>query len=181
MALWEDHGLKLVAVVAVVVAIAVVGGLLGSGGGTPPPSRSTTLTSSPRSTALPPGAHSFEDGDESGPQVKGVKTANGQRPAVEAAARAFMAGYLPFSYGQAAASAIQAVTSQEREDLEANPPQVPAAIHRRHPRIVGVRLKPYAAGEWEVTVTVSDGTLSYPIVVVAGDLPAGWQVIAIQD
>jgi hypothetical protein len=46
---------------------------------------------------------------------------------------------------------------------------------------VGVRLKPYAAGEWEVTVTVSDGTLSYPIVVVAGDLPAGWQVIAIQD
>ncbi len=178
MELWKDHGIKLVAGFAVIVAVAVVGGLLGSGGGSgSPPPPTTTGTS----TGLPPGSHPFEDGDESGPQVKRVKTTSAQRPAVEAAARAFMEGYLPFSYGQAAARGIQAVSSQEREDLEASPPRVPAAIHRRHPRIVGVGLKPYAAGEWQVTVTVSDGTLSYPIVVVVGDLPAGWRVMAIQD
>ncbi len=181
MALWEDHGLKLVAVFAAVVAIAVAGGLLGSGGGTRPAPGARTLTSSSRSTALPPGLHSFEDGDESGPQVKGVRTTSAQRPAVETAARAFMMGYLPFSYGQAPARSIQAVTTEEREDLEANPPQVPAAIHRRHPRVVGVALEPYAAGEWEVTVRVSDGELRYAIVVVLGDLPAGWEVMAIQD
>ncbi|MGO9899884.1 MAG: hypothetical protein ACLP0J_09370 [Solirubrobacteraceae bacterium] len=181
MQLWEEHGLKLVAVLAAVVAIAVLDGVLGGDGGTLRPPGSATSTTSTRPTPLPPGSHSFEDGDESGPQVKGVKTTPAQRPAVQDAARAFMADYLPFSYGQAPASSIQAATSQEREDLEANPPQVPAAVHRRHPRVAGVRLRPYAAGEWQVTVTVTDGTLSYPIVVVLGDLPAGWEVMAIQD
>ncbi len=179
MALWEDHGLKLVAVFSAIVAIAVAGGLLGGGGGTPRPAGSATLTSSSRPTALPP-SRAFEDGDESGPQVQGVRTTSAQRPAVKDAALAFMMGYLPFSYGQARASSIEAVTTEEREDLEANPPQVPAVIHRRHPRIVGVQLRPYAAGEWEVTARVSDGELSYPLVVVLGDLPAGWEVMAIQ-
>ena len=181
MGLWEEHGLKLVGVLAALVAVGLVGLLGGGGASRPPASSATTSTRATRSTALPLGAHSFEDGDESGPQVKGVKPTNAQRPAVEAAARAFMMGYLPFSYGQERASSIVAVTSQERQDLEVNPPQVPAAVRRRHPRVVGVRMTPYAAGEWQVTVTVSDGTLSYPIVVVAGDLPAGWEVMAIQD
>ncbi len=179
MQLWRDHGLKLVAVFAALAAVAFVG-LPGGGGRTPRPRGSATLTSSSRPTALPP-SRAFEDGDESGPRVKGVKTTSAQVPAVKDAARAFMMGYLPFSYGQARASSIEAVTSQERDDLAANAPQVPPAIHRRHPRIVGVRLRPYAAGEWQVTVTVTDGTLSYPIVVVLGDLPAGWEVMAIQD
>jgi hypothetical protein len=182
MDLWREHGLKLVAAFAVVVALGVLGSVLGGGGG----SRGPVTTSAKRnglgarqSPRL--AARAYESADESGPPVKPVAASDSQRPAVMAAVLGFMGWYLPYSYGQPSSAPIQNVTAGEQQDLAAARPQVPPVVRRRHPRVLGVTLRPYAAGEWRAAVQVSDGTVSYTLPLILGDLPAGWEVMAIQE
>jgi len=183
MELWREHGLKMVAGFAVLLAIGVVGSVLQGAGGSsqaggrrPRRPSGTTQTQTP-----PPGSHSYEDADESGPAVKPVVTSNSQRPTVKAAVMGFLAWYLPYSYGQPPSAPVQNVTAGERTDLAANRPEVPRDVERRHPKVVALALKPYAAGEWQAAVRVTDGAVTYTLPLIVGDLPAGWEVMAIQE
>ncbi|MGO9789251.1 MAG: hypothetical protein ACLP8S_06940 [Solirubrobacteraceae bacterium] len=180
MEIWSEHGLKLVTAFAVLLVIAVVGSVVQGSGGSA--SRNSAPATGVRATAAPsPGSHAYEDSDESGPQVRRIPASASQQPAVRAAALRFMAWYLPFSYGQRSSAPIASVTASEREDLEANPPQVPSAVSRRRARALGVALAPYASGEWKAEVRVTDGTVTYTVPLILGDLPAGWEVMAIQE
>jgi hypothetical protein len=184
MELWREHGLKIVAGFAVLLAIAVVGSVLqGAGGsseaGGPRPRRPGGAT---QAQTPPPGSHSYEDADESGPAVKPVTTSSdSQRPTVRAAVMGFLAWYLPYSYGQPSSAPVQNVTAGERTELAANRPEVPPGVERRHPKVVALVLKPYAAGEWQAAVQVTDGAVTYTLPLIVGDLPAGWEVMAIQE
>ena len=93
----------------------------------------------------------------------------------------FLAWYLPYSYDQPSSAPVQDVTAAEQRDLAANRPEVPPDVERRHPRVVAVALKPYAAGEWQAAVRVTDGAVTYTLPLILGDLPAGWEVMAIQE
>ncbi|MGO9957240.1 MAG: hypothetical protein ACLP50_14945 [Solirubrobacteraceae bacterium] len=180
MEIWSEHGLKIVTAFAVLLVIAVVGSVAQGGGGSA--SRNPAGAPGVRATTTPsPGSHAYEDSDESGPQVRRIPVSASQQPAVRAAALRFMAWYLPFSYGQRSSAPIANLTASEREDLQSNPPQVPPAVSRRHARTLGVVLTPYASGEWKAAVRVSDGTVTYTVPLILGDLPAGWEVMAIQE
>lgn len=181
MEIWRQHGLKIVAAGAVILILVLVGDLLGAGGGAGTGVSSRPAASGKPAPALPLGSKPFENNHEGGAQVRPVPPAGSQEPAVQTAVRGFMAHYLPFTYGQARASALTNVTADERQSLAATAPQVPAAIRKRHARAVRVGLKPYAAGEWEASVTVSDGTLTYSIAVIVGDVSGRWTVMAIQS
>ena len=183
MELWREHGLKIVAGFAVLLAIAVVGSVLqGAGGsseaGGPRPGRPGGAT---QAQTPPPGSHSYEDADESGPAVKAATTSDSQRPTVRAAVVGFLAWYLPYSYGQRSSAPVQDVTASEWRDLAANRPEVPPDVERRHPKVVALALKPYADGEWQAAVQVRDGAVTYALPLIVGDLPAGWEVMAIQE
>jgi hypothetical protein len=182
MELWREHGLKIVAGFAVLLAIAVVGSVLQGGGvsseaGGPRPRR----PGGAQARTPPPGSHPYEDADESGPPVKPMVASNSQRPTVRAAVMGFLAWYLPYSYGQSSSAPVQDVTASERRDLAANRPEVPPDVERRHATVVAVVLKPYAAGEWQAAVQVTDGAVTYTLPLIVGDLPAGWEVMAIQE
>lgn len=183
MELWRKHGLKIVAGLAVLLAIIVVGSVLQGAGGSSqaggPPSRRPSGTT--QAQTPPPGSRSHEDADESGPPVKPVATSNSQRPTVKAAVMGFLAWYLPYSYGQRSSAPVQDVTASERRDLAANRPEVPPDVERRHATVVAVVLKPYAAGEWQAAVQVTDGAVTYTLPLIVGDLSAGWEVMAIQE
>ena len=183
MELWREHGLKIVAGFAVLLVIAVRAAFCrvlaaAPRAGGPRPQRPTGTT---QTQTAPPGARSYEDADESGPAVKPVVTSDRQRPAVKSAVMGFLAWYLPYSYDQPSSASVQDVTADEQRDLAANRPEVPLDVARRHPRVVAVALKPYAAGEWQAAVRVTDGAVTYTLPLILGDLPAGWEVMAIQE
>src|SRR3954451_13045818 len=72
-------------------------------------------------------------------------------PGPRAAARRFLAGYLPFTYGQARASRVGAVAPELRARLAAAPPRVPRELRRRRPRVRFLQVD--AASSSQVTAT----------------------------
>ena len=59
--------------------------------------------------------------------------APGDARAAAAAARVFLEGYLPYSYGRAQARRIRAAATSLLRELEASPPRVPASVARARP------------------------------------------------
>src|SRR4051812_13819180 len=57
-----------------------------------------------------------------------------------AAARRFLAGYLPYSYGQAPAGWLQGAAAPLVRALRRQPPRVPAADRRLAPRLVALEV-----------------------------------------
>jgi hypothetical protein len=77
---------------------------------------------------------------------------------VKRAARRFLAGYLPYSYGRGDAADIEAVAPELRRQLASERPRVPRSVARRRPRVV--LLQAEGAG---VTALVSDGRRRYAV------------------
>jgi hypothetical protein len=84
--------------------------------------------------------------------------------AATAAARAFLAGYLPYSYGHGGADRIRAAAPRLRRQLAATPPRVPAAVARARPRLISVRALAATGGHRvDVVAVVADGQRRYEI------------------
>jgi len=100
--------------------------------------------------------------------------------AAMAAARAFLAGYLPYSYGRADARRIRAAAGSLLRELEASPPRVPVTVARARPRLISVRAQA-ATGGFEVNVlaVVDDGQRRYSIPLAVRDAGRRWVVTAI--
>jgi hypothetical protein len=103
--------------------------------------------------------------------------------AAQDAARSFLATYVPFTYAQLAANKIRADDEQLQAHIAANPPEVPAWVHRLHPKvstlaIIPARLADAGAG-WAATVTVTDGMESYQVSVKIAPRPQRWLVTSI--
>jgi hypothetical protein len=97
-----------------------------------------------------------------------------------AAARTFLDGYLPYSYGRADANRIRAAARPLLRELERSPPRVPPTVARARPRPISIRAQA-ATGDLEVDVlaVVDDGHRRYSIPISARAAGRGWVVTAV--
>jgi hypothetical protein len=100
--------------------------------------------------------------------------------AATAAARPFLAGYLPFSYGRSDAGKIRAAAWRLLRELEASPPRVPASVARTRPQLSSVRAAA-ATGDLDVDVlaVVDDGQRRYSIPLAVRHPSRRWIVTAV--
>jgi hypothetical protein len=79
------------------------------------------------------------------------------------AARRFLAGYLPYSYGRRPASSISSVTADLRRELVRHTPRVPPALAAKaRPRLEGKpRLSGIAADQVILLARIDDGQSRY--------------------
>jgi hypothetical protein len=96
------------------------------------------------------------------------------------AARRFLAGYLPYSYGQAPAARVRAAAPPLRAQLHSSPPRVPAEARRLLPRLVDLEVVS-SSGDLgiDISARVDDGRRRYSMVL--GMRPSGgrWLVTAL--
>jgi hypothetical protein len=101
--------------------------------------------------------------------------------AATAAARAFLDGYLPYSYGRAQARRIRAAAISLLRELEASPPRVPASVAQARPQLISVRAEA-ATGDSNVDVVavVEDGRRRYRIPLAVRHAGNRWIVTAVR-
>jgi hypothetical protein len=92
------------------------------------------------------------------------------------AARRFLAGYLPYSYGRGDAGRIAAAGRELRDRLARQPPRVPARERRRRPRLVLVQTEGVSPAGASLTALVDDGARRYSVALELARTPAGWNV-----
>jgi hypothetical protein len=102
----------------------------------------TTTTTVPTTTIPAPGAP-LQTTDSGGTESdeRGQVSASKQRDvrSAQKAARQFLAGYLPYSYGKRDANAIRSVTPALRSVLARQAPRVPPALAAKaRPRLTGL-------------------------------------------
>lgn len=130
-----------------------------------PPLTPTATTATPVAATPPPPA----------PAVRERVREPAPAP-VKRVARLFLAGYLPYLYGQRPARQINAAMPSLRRRLAVNRPRVSPATRRRRPRVLGLRGERASAGRWLMRARIADGSVvAYPIEL----LIAGRRVVAI--
>ena len=146
-------------------------GATGHAPGSPPPaSPALSPTPSPASTT----------GGE-GEVRNAPAVAPREARAAAAAARAFLEGYLPYSYGRAQARRIRAAATSLLRELEASPPRVPASVARARPQLISVRAEAATGGSnVDVVAVVEDGRRRYHIPLAVRDTGRRWIVTAVR-
>jgi hypothetical protein len=106
--------------------------------------------------------------------------APGEAALAERAARAFLVGYLPYSYGRVRADRIRAAAGRLMRELERMPPRVPAAVARGDPRLISVRAEaPVGDHVVDVLAVVGDGHRRYNVVLESRRARGAWLVTAV--
>jgi hypothetical protein len=101
--------------------------------------------------------------------------------AAAAAARAFLEGYLPYSYGRARARRIRAAATSLLRELESSPPRVPASVARTRPQLISVRAEAATGGaNVDVVAVVEDGQRRYRIPLAVRHAGHRWIVTAVR-
>ena len=101
------------------------------------------------------GTESSEVGQMSAAQKRAVRDAS-------TAARSFLAGYLPYSYGRRPASSINSVTPDLRRELARHTPRVPPALAAKaRPRLEGLKLSGITDGRVILLARIDDGQSRY--------------------
>jgi hypothetical protein len=80
-------------------------------------------------------------------------------PIAAATGRAFLAGYLAYTYGSAPASWITDATRSLIASLQAHSPRVPPAMRASQPRVLELHVGPAPSGELGVSAVINDGGL----------------------
>jgi hypothetical protein len=111
-----------------------------------------------------------------GTDLEGTRT---DVDAAKRAARRFLTGYLPYSYGRRSARRIPAATTQLRRDLAANPPRVPTRERRRHPRLVLLQSNGVGPVRGDLVALVRDGRLRYTVALELARRRHGWAVTVV--
>lgn len=113
-----------------------------------------------------------------GDPSRGNGTPGGSAPSTqaEAAARRFLAGYLPYIYGRGSASAIRAASPQLGRRLRRERPRVSPATRRRRPRIADLSARSLIDGALVVAEIADGGVARYPIELVLERRGGRWQV-----
>jgi hypothetical protein len=135
----------------------------------------TPASSAPSTAPTPAGATRREREARNAPAV-----APGDARAAAAAARAFLKGYLPYSYGRAHAERIRAAAIPLLRELEASPPRVPASVARARPQLVSVHAEAATGGSGiDVVAVVEDGRRRYRIPLAVRNTGGRWVVTAV--
>jgi hypothetical protein len=97
------------------------------------------------------------------------------------AARAFLAGYLPYSYGQADAAGIRSAASELRDELQRNPPRVPPAkAAKAKPRVRRLEVSGLDTGRVILLAQVDDGESRYATLITVNRRADRWIVTEVQ-
>ena len=168
--------LFLVAVAAIVLGAAVLA-LLDE-----PPAHEPSQAHRPRPVA-PAGVDSpaatelaLEVPREEGDPPAAAEASRPDVQAAKAAARRFLAGYLPFSYSQAGARSIDAVSDGLRRRLKTHSPRVPRAERERRPRVLLVQADGVSDVRAAMLALVSDGARRYTVPLELERRRSGWRV-----
>jgi hypothetical protein len=139
------------------------------------PESTTPASAEPSTKPTPAGAPRHEGEARSAPAI-----APREAYAAAAAARAFLEGYLPYSYGRADAERIRAASIQLLRELEASPPRVPASVTHARPQLVSVRAEAATGGsDIDVVAIVEDGRRRYRIPLAVRNARGRWLVTAV--
>jgi len=98
----------------------------------------------------------------------------------EAAARVFLAGYLPWYYGHGPASAIQRATPALRVGLRAHPPNIPPPMAHLHGQVKGIGMARNGSG-WQALVNVHDAASTYQLTLGVQMVSGHWEVTAVSS
>lgn len=91
-------------------------------------------------------------------------------------ARRFLAGYLPYTYGQRSAQRIPDAAAALRRRLASQRPRVPRSERHRTPRVVLVQADSIGTVRAAMTALVDDGARRYTVPLQLTRLRSGWQV-----
>jgi hypothetical protein len=128
-----------------------------------------------RSVAVPADADAVRPGEEghSGAAV----ASRGRVQAARLAALRFLAGYVPYRYGQRSARSIPNAGHALRRRLAAHAPRVPARERRRRSRIVLIHGDGVGSRRAGMVALVDDGARQYTVALELVRARRGWQVI----
>jgi hypothetical protein len=105
-----------------------------------------------------------------------VRPSRADVTASKQAARRFLAGYLPYTYGRVHARAIQSATGALQRRLVAQRPRVPAGERRRSPRLTLLQSNSIGHRHAELLALVDDGERRYTIALELIRTGTGWRV-----
>jgi hypothetical protein len=167
---------------AVAVILAVAGGLarLDTGAAPERPRPPAAVLAPPAAptprTAPSPSATATQAPSEEGRPPAGREASRKDVVEASRAARRFLRGYLPYTYGQRGASDLHGATSRLRSRLARQRPRVPAAERRRRPRVVLVHADGAGPRRAGMVALVSDGARRYTVSLELARTAAGWTV-----
>jgi hypothetical protein len=126
----------------------------------------TTTTAVPTATSTVPAApvQSTDAGGTESPETGQLSASQRSATrAARAAARRFLAGYLPYSYGRRHADAIRSVTPALQRTLARNAPRVPPALAAKaKPRVTGLGVSGITDDRHVILMAqIDDGQSSY--------------------
>jgi hypothetical protein len=122
-----------------------------------------------------------------GPAARGERepksapaVASGKAAVAVGAARAFLTGYLPYSYGRAEARAIHRAATPLLHELAVSPPSVLATVARARPRLISLRAEAtLGVRAIDVLAVVDDGQRRYHITLELRHTRGAWLVTAV--
>ena len=100
--------------------------------------------------------------------------------APDQAARAFLAGYLPWLYGQGGLRAIADATANLVADLQRRPPRVPLTMRSLHPKLAAIALQRHR-GDWQAIPNITDGGETYELVLTITQTRGRWLVSGVSN
>jgi hypothetical protein len=142
----------------------------------PAPSRAPVPTPQALLPLEPAPAATTEPPSEEGKPPAAMNVSRRQVAAAERAGRRFLAGYLPYSYGQRGAARIPAASERLRARLAHERPRVPPDVGERRPQVVLLHADGVASRNGELVALVIDGAHSYSVRLELERAAAGWRV-----
>lgn len=114
------------------------------------------------------------------PSVTPTPGRSAQERAAMQAARRFLAGYLPYSYGRGPAGRIEAAAAPLATMLRRQPPRVPAADRQLRPRLVSLEVAS-SNGDlgFDLAAVVDDGRRRYSMILAVRPAGDRWLVTAL--
>lgn len=113
---------------------------------------------------------------EEGPRPVREQPAQNQIAAAKRATRAFLARYLPYTYGRGRARSLRRATPELRRALAARRPRVPAAERRRRVQIEALTVQGGSPRRMGMLALVDDGRRRYGVRLALARFPGGWKV-----
>ncbi len=168
--------------VAVIAGTAAVLALLDDGEiSSQPPPRAAPPASVPPAPAGPPKASLAPAAARQAPSEEGNPPAGSQPSKAsiaqsKEAARRFLTGYLPYTYGRGSASRIAPVDPELRDRLAGERPRVPARESRRRPRLELIQSDGVSRERAQLVALVGDGKRRYTVRLQLARSPSGWRV-----
>jgi len=132
-------------------------------------------------TPGPPATAALQAPSEEGKPPAALEASRSEVDAAKRAARRFLAGYLPYTYGRRSPDRIAAATAALVRQLDNERPRVPARERGRRARVVLVQADAAGPVRAEATALVSDGARRYTVPLKLARQRSGWKVTDVES